>query len=107
MADQKTTLPDELYVYRFFCQGAQLVFLSPARTVQEMWDLTRRAEMVKGYEHHKDGSYGDICVRSSAIVAIDQPMGTMPMQPNREERRRDAVPPEPKTPTAGQTVKKG
>jgi hypothetical protein len=102
----KSVLPDELFVYRLFCQGAQLLFLSPARSVEEMWKLLRTTDMVKGWERHKDGTYGDICVRTSAVIAIDAPTGTTPIQPNREERRKDALPPVPKMPSAGQVAKR-
>jgi hypothetical protein len=105
MTDAKTKMPDELFAYRFFCQGAQIKFLSSAKSVKEMWNIVRATDAVEGYEQSSEGGYVDIIVRSSAVLAIDQPVGTSPIYPNRTERRRDAVPPEPKMPPVGQIAK--
>lgn len=98
-------LPDELFIYRLFLQGAQIKLMTETRTIEEMWKRVKTETEIFGYEEHS-GVFSRAVFRSSSVNGIDQPLGTDPLLPNRAEKRRDAVPPEPRMPSPGQIAKK-
>ena len=98
-------LPDELYTYRLFCTGCTLMFMSEHKTPEELFRHMKTLEMVPGYVKGKDGVFMKLLVRSSAVVAIDQPLGVDAFQPNRHEQRKEQQQ-APAIPEVGQLVKK-